>query len=46
VPVHATSANEVLACAVVPGTSGVFGAGKSAAPAGSAAAVYGFGKTP
>lgn len=46
VPVHATSANEVLACAVVPGTSAVFGAGKSAAPAGSAAAVYGFGKTP
>jgi len=46
VPVHATSADEVLACALVPGTSAVFGAGKAAAPAGSAAAVYGFGRTP
>jgi len=46
VPVHATSSNEVLACALVPGTSAVFGAGKAAAPAGSAAAVYGFGRTP
>jgi hypothetical protein len=44
--VHATSADEVLACALVPGTSAVFGAGKAAAPAGSAAAVYGFGRTP
>lgn len=44
--VHATSADEVLACARVPGTQAVFGAGKAAAPAGSAAAVYGFGKTP
>lgn len=44
--VHATSADEVLSCALVPGTEAVFGAGKAAAPAGSAAAVYGFGRTP
>jgi hypothetical protein len=46
VPLHETSADEVLACALVPGTKAAWGAGKSAAPAGAAAAVYGVGRTP
>jgi hypothetical protein len=46
VPVSRTSANEVLGCALVPGTSAVWGAGKSAAPVGTAAAVYGYGHVP
>ena len=38
--------NQVLACARVPGSDAVWGAGTSAARAGSAAAVYGFGRVP
>lgn len=34
------AANEVLACALVPGTRRAWGAGKAAAPSGSAAAAY------
>jgi hypothetical protein len=41
-----TSANEVLGCAAIPGTTSAWGAGKSAAPKGTAAAVYGYGKVP
>ncbi|HET9898035.1 MAG TPA: hypothetical protein VFQ44_24150 [Streptosporangiaceae bacterium] len=41
-----TSADEVLACAHVGGRDATWGAGKAAAPAGSAAAVYGFGDVP
>ena len=46
VPVGRSSANEVLGCAAIPGTKSAWGAGKSAAPAGTAAAVYGYGKVP
>ena len=45
-PVSQTSANEVLGCASIPRTTSAWGAGKSAAPAGTAAAVYGYGKVP
>jgi hypothetical protein len=44
VPVSSTSADQVLACARLPGRTAIWGAGKSSAPAGSAAAAYGFGK--
>ncbi len=45
--VSSTSANEVLACALIPGTTHNWGAGKSAAPDdGTAAAVYGYGRVP
>ena len=43
-PVSSTSADEVLACALVPGRVAAWGAGKAAAPDGTAAAAYGFGK--
>jgi hypothetical protein len=46
VPVSRTSANEVLGCALVPGTTAAWGAGKSAAPSSTAAAAYGYGKVP
>lgn len=46
VPVSPTSADEVFACAPVPHTAATWGAGEAEAPAGSAAAVYGFGKVP
>jgi hypothetical protein len=46
VPVSRTSADEVFACAVVPHSTATWGAGEADAPAGSAAAVYGFGKVP
>jgi hypothetical protein len=45
-PVFRSSADEVLSCAAIPGTTSAWGAGKSAAPAGTAAAVYGYGKVP
>jgi hypothetical protein len=45
-PVSSTSANEVLGCAALPGTTSAWGAGKSSAPAGTAAAAYGYGKVP
>ncbi len=45
-PVGRTSADEVLGCAAIPGTTSAWGAGKSQAPAGTAAAVYGYGKVP
>jgi len=38
--VSANPADEVLACALVPGTTRAWGAGKAAAPQGSAAAAY------
>jgi hypothetical protein len=38
--VSANPADEVLACALVPGTARAWGAGKAAAPQGSAAAAY------
>ncbi len=41
-----TSANEVLACAHVGGRNATWGAGKAAAPTGTAAAAYGFGNVP
>ena len=46
--VSSSSADEILACALVPGTQAAWGAGKSAAlnVKGSAAAVYGFGNVP
>lgn len=43
-PVSSTSADEVLACALVPGRTATWGAGKASAPSGTAAAAYGFGK--
>jgi hypothetical protein len=46
VAVSRTSANEVLDCALVPGTAAAWGAGKSAAPSGTAAAAYGYGNVP
>jgi hypothetical protein len=45
-PVSQTSANEVLGCALIPRSQAAWGAGKSAAPAGTAAAVYGYGNVP
>jgi hypothetical protein len=45
-PVYKTSADEVLGCAPIPGTTSAWGAGKSFAPTGTAAAVYGYGKVP
>ncbi len=44
--VSRTSANEVLACAHVSGRNATWGAGKAAAPTGTAAAAYGFGNVP
>jgi hypothetical protein len=44
VPVSSTSADEVLACARLPGRTATWGAGKASAPTGTAAAAYGFGK--
>ncbi len=44
--VSSTSANEVLGCALIPGTSSTWGVGKASAPKGTAAAVYGYGPTP
>ncbi|HXP18461.1 MAG TPA: hypothetical protein VN840_02335 [Streptosporangiaceae bacterium] len=46
--VSASSANEVLACTLVPGGQAAWGAGKSAGVGGhgSAAAVYGYGSLP
>ena len=44
--VSKTSANEVLGCASIPGTTSAWGAGKAAAPSGTAAAVYAYGKVP
>lgn len=45
--VSSSSANEVLACAVVPGRRAVWGAGKARPPLrGTAAAVYGYGSVP
>lgn len=43
-PVSSTSADEVFACALLPGRTAAWGAGKASAPAGSAAAAYGFGR--
>jgi len=43
-PVSKTSADEVLACAVLPGRTATWGAGKASAPAGTAAAAYGYGR--
>jgi hypothetical protein len=43
-PVSSTSADEVLACALLPGRTATWGAGKASAPQGTAAAAYGFGK--
>lgn len=43
-PVSSTSADEVLSCALLPGRTAAWGAGKASAPAGTAAAAYGFGK--
>lgn len=43
-PVSSTSADEVLACALLPGRTATWGAGKASAPSGTAAAAYGFGK--
>jgi hypothetical protein len=43
-PVSSTSADEVLACALVPGLAADWGAGKASAPGGTAAAAYSFGK--
>lgn len=44
--VSSSSADEVMDCARVPGTTAVWGAGKSTARPGTAAAVYGFGNLP
>lgn len=46
--VSSSSANEVLACALVPGTRAVWGAGKAAVlqGPGTAAAAYGYGRVP
>ncbi len=44
--VSSTSADELLACAHVTGRNATWGAGKAAAPEGTAAAAYGFGNTP
>lgn len=44
--VSSTSADELLACAHVTGKNATWGAGKAAAPQGTAAAAYGFGNTP
>jgi hypothetical protein len=41
--VSSNAADEVLACALVPGTARTWGAGKVAAPLGSAAAAYRYG---
>ena len=41
--VNSDPADEVLACALVPGTTTAWGAGKAAAPQGSAAAGYRYG---
>lgn len=43
-PVNSTSADEVFSCALLPGRTAAWGAGKASAPAGTAAAAYGFGK--
>lgn len=45
-PVSSTSADEVLACALVPRSTATWGAGKASAPQGTAAAAFGFGKVP
>ena len=42
-PVSSTSADEVLSCMHLPGRPATWGAGKAAAPRGTAAAAYGFG---
>jgi hypothetical protein len=44
--VSSSSADEVVACAWLPRSARVWGAGKSMAVQGSAAAIYGFGKVP
>jgi len=44
--VSSTSANEVFACALIPGTKSAWGVGRASAPKGTAAAVYGYGPTP
>ena len=41
--VSSNAADEVLACGLVPGTARTWGAGKAAAPLGSAAAAYRYG---
>ena len=46
VPVARSSTSEVMACAMVPHTASTWGAGKAPAPAGTAAAVYAYGKVP
>ncbi len=46
VPVGRTSASQVLACALLPGRTSTWGAGKAPAPSGSAAAVYAYGNVP
>lgn len=43
-PVSSTSADEVFACARLPGRPAIWGAGRASAPAGTAAAAYSFGK--
>ena len=42
--VSASAANEVLACVLDPGTGSPWGAGRAAAPRGSAAAAYRYGR--
>jgi hypothetical protein len=44
--VSSSSANEVLACVFDPGAQSPWGAGRAAAPQGSAAAVYRYGPVP
>jgi hypothetical protein len=46
VTVSSSSANEIVACALVPGGQSAWGAGKAAAPRGTAAAAYGHGSLP
>ena len=42
--VSSSAADELLACAWLPGTRAAWGAGKAAAPLGTAAAAYGYGR--
>jgi hypothetical protein len=45
-PIDSGSASQMLACAWIPGTGAAWGAGKTAAPTGTAATVYSTGNPP